>query len=73
MQHSGLKEYWDVIRLLKRFGAYIYTGDRRADILLMQAELKDLYDDGLIMKEDYISASLLIRNELSKFEETTEK
>ncbi len=73
MQHSGLKEYWDVIRLMKRFGAYIYTGDRRADILLMQSELKDLYDDGLIMKEDYISASLLIRNELSKFEETTEK
>ncbi|WOV85550.1 DUF910 family protein [Sporosarcina jeotgali] len=73
MQHSGLKEYWDVIRLMKRFGAYIYTGDRRADILLMQSELKDLHNDGLIMKEDYISASLLIRNELSKFEETTEK
>lgn len=73
MQQTGLKEFWDVIRLMKRFGAYIYTGDRRADILLMQSELKDLYDDKLIMKEDYISASLLIRNELSKCVETSEK
>lgn len=73
MQQTGLKEFWDVIRLMKRFGAYIYTGDRRADILLMQSELKDLYDDKLIMKEDYISASLLIRNELSKCVETPEK
>ncbi|WP_253271185.1 YqgQ family protein [Sporosarcina sp. D27] len=73
MQQTGLKEFWDVIRLMKRFGAYIYTGDRRADILLMQSELKDLYDDNLIMKEDYISASLLIRNELSKCVETPEK
>lgn len=73
MQQTVLKEFWDVIRLMKRFGAYIYTGDRRADILLMQSELKDLYDDKLIMKEDYISALLLIRNELSKCVETPEK
>ncbi len=65
MQKNGLKEYWDVVRLMRSFGAYIYTGDRRADILLMQSELKDLYEDGLIMKEDYLTASLLLRKELA--------
>ncbi|MCM3757001.1 YqgQ family protein [Sporosarcina aquimarina] len=68
-----MKEFWDVLRLMKRFGAYIYTGDREADILLMQSELKDLYDDKLIIKEDYISASLLIRNELYKCVKVPEK
>lgn len=65
MQKNGLMEYWDVVCLMRKFGAYIYTGDRRADILLMQSELKDLYDDGLIMKEDYLTASLLLRKELA--------
>lgn len=65
MQRTGLKDFWDVIRLMRSFGAYIYTGDRKADIILMQAELKDLYDDGLLLKEDYVTATLIIRNELS--------
>lgn len=72
MQQNGLTSFWDVVRLLRRFGAYIYTGDRRADILLMQFELKDLYDDHLILKEDYIIALMLIRNELSNYPEPHE-
>ena len=71
MQHVGLTNFWDVIRLLRGFGAYIYTGDRRADILLMESELKDLYNDKLIVKEDYITASLLIRKELSSCPKST--
>ncbi|WP_432355248.1 YqgQ family protein [Sporosarcina sp. A2] len=73
MRDTGLKEFWDVIKLMNRFGAYIYTGDRRADILLMQSELKDLYDDGLILKEDYITASLLIRKELLVCQKSTDE
>ncbi|WP_317934287.1 YqgQ family protein [Sporosarcina aquimarina] len=65
MQRTGLTTFWDVIRLMRSFGAYIYTGDRRADIILMQSELKDLYDDGLLLKEDYLMATLIIKNELS--------
>lgn len=72
MQQNGLTSFWDVVRLLRRFGAYIYTGDRRADLLLMQFELKDLYDDHLILKEDYIHALMLIRNELSNYPEIHE-
>ncbi|WJY28465.1 MULTISPECIES: YqgQ family protein [Sporosarcina] len=68
MQQSGITEFWDVVRLLRRFGAYIYTGDRKADILLMQSELKDLHADALIMKEDYLAASLLLRRELANCE-----
>ena len=73
MQPSGLTNFWDVIRLLRSYGAYIYTGDRKADLLLMQIELKDLYNDGLIIKEDYINASLLMRKELATCAETLEK
>lgn len=65
MQTGGLKEFWDVVRLLRGFGAYIYTGDRRADILLMETELKDLYTDRLIVKEDYLAAVMLLRKELA--------
>lgn len=61
-----MNEFFSVIQLLKRFGIYIYTGDRKADIGLMQSEVKDLYDNGLLMKEDYLKVVLILRKEASK-------
>ncbi|WOV88851.1 YqgQ family protein [Sporosarcina oncorhynchi] len=60
-----MKNHLDVLQLLKRFGIFIYTGDRKVDIELMLNEVKDLYDNGLIMKEDYLLATLILRQELS--------
>lgn len=54
-----------VINLLKRFGIYVYTGNRKYDIDLMMSEVKDLYDNGLMMKEDYLKAILILRSESS--------
>lgn len=62
----ALKDRLSVIKLLKRFGIFVYTGDRQGDIRLMLSEVKDLYDSGLILKEDYLSATLILRKELSK-------
>ncbi|MBE1553751.1 YqgQ family protein [Sporosarcina limicola] len=60
-----MKNLFGIIQLLKRFGIYVYTGNRRNDIFLMQSEVKDLYDSGLLLKEDYITAMLILRNESS--------
>jgi len=61
-----MKDLLGIIKLLKRFGIYIYTGNRRDDIDLMQSEVKDLYDNGLLSQEDYLIATLVLRSELSK-------
>ncbi|MFD1203910.1 MULTISPECIES: YqgQ family protein [Sporosarcina] len=61
-----MKDFFSVLQLLKRFGTFIYTGDRRTDIELMIAELKDLYDNGLIMKEDYLTGMVILKKELSE-------
>ena len=61
-----MKNLLDIIKLLKRFGVYVYTGDRKDDIDLMASEVKDLYDNGLLLKEDYLKAVLILRYEASK-------
>ena len=61
-----MKNLMSVITLLKRFGIYVYTGDRNDDIDLMMSEVKDLYESGLLIKEDYLTAILILRQELNK-------
>lgn len=61
-----MKDYLGVLQLLKRFGIYVYTGNRKDDIDMVQSEVKDLYDNGLLMKEDYLKAVLILRSETAK-------
>jgi uncharacterized protein YqgQ len=61
-----MKDYFGVLQLLKRFGIYVYTGNRRDDVAMVQSEVKDLYDNGLLMQEDYLQAVLILRNETAK-------
>jgi uncharacterized protein YqgQ len=61
-----MNNFLDVLQLLKRFGIYIYTGDQKTDIEMMISEVKELYDTGLIMKEDYLQAFVLLKSELVK-------
>ncbi|AMQ06797.1 YqgQ family protein [Sporosarcina sp. resist] len=61
-----MKDYLGVLQLLKRFGIYVYTGNRKDDIDMVQSEVKDLYDNGLLMKEDYLKAMLILRSEIAK-------
>lgn len=63
-----MKDFLGVIQLLKRFGIYVYTGSRKDDIILMQSEVQDLFESGLLMKEDYLQAMLILRNETVKEE-----
>ncbi len=59
-----MNNYLDVLQLLKRFGVFIYTGDQKTDIEMMISEVKELYETGLIMKEDYLPALLILKREL---------
>lgn len=63
-----LTDFLSVIKLLKRFGLFIYTGNKIDDIDLMGDEVKELYDSGLILKEDYLQAILILREEQRKLQ-----
>ncbi|MCF6137902.1 YqgQ family protein [Pseudalkalibacillus berkeleyi] len=62
-----MKTLFDIQNLLKRFGTFIYTGDRSADLDLMRGELQELYEGGLIQSDEYRQAILIIRREQSKY------
>ncbi|CAM3952413.1 YqgQ family protein [Lederbergia lenta] len=57
---------YDVQQLLKKFGIFVYVGERIADLELMEAEIKDLYFANLIPKEQFQQALLILRNEITK-------
>ena len=58
-----MKVLFDVQNLLKKFGIYVYIGKRLYDIEVMKIELQRLYDNGLISRDDYVKAELILRRE----------
>ncbi|WP_203260886.1 YqgQ family protein [Streptococcus uberis] len=58
-----MKTLFDVQQLLKHFGIYIYIGKRLYDIEMMKIDLQRLFDNGLIEKNDYLNAELILRRE----------
>lgn len=58
-----MKVLFDVQNLLKKFGIYVYIGKRLYDIEDMKIELQRLYDNGLISRDDYLKAELILRRE----------
>ncbi|PFJ12630.1 cytoplasmic protein [Bacillus cereus] len=57
---------YDIQQLLKKFGTIIYTGDRIADLQLMQDELRELNQSQLIDPQDYQAALFLLKQEIQK-------
>ncbi|PIC72110.1 hypothetical protein CSV75_04720 [Sporosarcina sp. P18a] len=58
-----MNEFYDVMKLLKRFGVIIYTGNKRQDSIVMESEVKELYDHQFIDQQTYIQALLVLRRE----------
>ncbi|KWW51245.1 cytoplasmic protein [Bacillus cereus] len=52
--------------MLKKFGTIIDTGDRIADLQLMQDELRELNQSQLIDPQDYQTALFLLKQEIQK-------
>ena len=64
-----MKNMIDVYELLKKFGTFIYTGDRIGDLELIEDEIKELYKSRMIESSQYQSAILIIRYEVSKLKD----
>ena len=64
-----MKNMIDVYELLKKFGTFIYTGDRIGDLELIEDEIKELYKSKMIEQKQYQSAILIIRYEISKLKD----
>ncbi|QFF99436.1 DUF910 family protein [Psychrobacillus glaciei] len=62
-----MKTVYDVMQLLKRFGIYIYTKDRLADLEMMEDEIKELYKMQMIEAKDFQIAILIVRQEQNKY------
>ncbi|GBF11268.1 YqgQ family protein [Tepidibacillus sp. HK-1] len=62
----GKNDLTDVQAILKRFGAFIYTGNRLDDIVLMDLELQDLYESNLITIEEYKEAKSILKREYNE-------
>lgn len=56
-----MKTLYDVMQLLKSYGTVIYTGDRNADLDLMEDEIRELYKQQFISAKDFSSALLILR------------
>lgn len=61
-----MKTVYDVQQILKKFGTYIYTGDRLGDLNLMSLEINELYASGFIEKSEYQMAILILKREINK-------
>ncbi|MCP8967127.1 YqgQ family protein [Ectobacillus ponti] len=57
---------YDVQQLLKRYGTIIYTGDRLADLQLMEEELRELHQSQLVEQKDYEMALFILRQEIQR-------
>lgn len=62
---SLVQSIYDIIQLLKKYGTFIYTGNRRGDLELIQLELEELFEAGFIQINEYQTAKLLIRKEIN--------
>lgn len=60
-----MKTIFDVQQLLKRYGVFVYIGNRVADLQLMELELKELYQSQLVEAREYQLAMLLLRQHIA--------
>ncbi|WP_064201107.1 YqgQ family protein [Brevibacillus brevis] len=53
---------FDLKAFLHRFGLVIYTGDPEGDLLLIEDEIRELYELNVIDKEEFIEAMSALRS-----------
>lgn len=68
-----MKTIYDIQQFLKRFGTIIYTGERVADLELMEFELKELFHSQLIDNKEFQTVLFLLRHEIQLEKENLEK
>ena len=68
-----IRTLYDVQQLLKRFNVFVYVGKRLWDIELMAIEVYNLYQAGVLDKDLYMQAKLVLRKEHRIEEELNQK
>ncbi|WP_245947234.1 YqgQ family protein [Bacillus taeanensis] len=63
---KSVKTVFDIQQVLKGFGTIIYTGNRLADLELMEEELRELFQTKLIDVKVFQQALLLLKSEQEK-------
>lgn len=61
-----MKSMYDLQQLLKRYGIFVYTGNRKSDLLLIDLEIGELFRSHLITKEEYVRAKQILQKELAE-------
>ncbi|GGG17951.1 hypothetical protein GCM10007425_10460 [Lysinibacillus alkalisoli] len=61
-----MKSMIDIYDLLKEYGTFIYTRDPIGDLVLMEDEIRQLYQAQVLDIKDYQMALLLIRQQETK-------
>jgi uncharacterized protein YqgQ len=56
-----IKTVSDVQALLRRFGIVIYMGDRLSDYEMWEDELRELYHEKLIEREEFSAAMSVLK------------
>ena len=64
-----MKTLYDVQQLLKEFNVLVYVGKRLWDIELMALELDHLYEAGVVDKQTFVKAKLVLNREHAVEEE----
>ncbi|WP_077308668.1 YqgQ family protein [Terribacillus halophilus] len=67
-----MKTVYDVMQLLKTFGIFVYIGDRKLDLTMMQSELRELYNNNLLSLEEYGQANMILTKEISGLSDSHE-
>lgn len=60
-----MRTVYDIQQYLKRFGSYIYMGDRLADLEMMEFEVRELYRSKLLETKEYQTALLILKHEIA--------
>ncbi|RNB87357.1 DUF910 family protein [Brevibacillus fluminis] len=60
---SAHKSDFSLPEFLKRYSIHIYTGDPEGDRLLIEDELREMRELGMIEKEEYMEALAALRSQ----------
>lgn len=63
-----METVFDVQQLLKKFGTYIYTGDRIGDLGLMELEVDELFHEEFLPASEYQKAKLILRRKATQLQ-----
>ncbi|MCA1031733.1 YqgQ family protein [Bacillus timonensis] len=59
-----MNSVYDLRQFLKKYGTIIYIGDRIADLEMIEAEFKELYQAQIIDSKVFQVALMIIRKEI---------